>query len=202
MHDRPQARTEGIISEFVGDDLVIYDEVTQTAHSLSSAATLVWELCTGDRFQHEIALELGFEPAVVARAVAELGESGLLDDSPLASPSIGISRRDAAKRLAKVGGAAFVAPLIYSVAIGPAAAFASGLPDGTTQTATQCPAAVHGTAADTNCTSGRCYSESGAVLYCAPAGCVGMSAACVTDADCCATVVKGAGVCKSSTCKN
>jgi hypothetical protein len=121
MLDRPQARTEGIIDERVDDDLVLYDRDSQTAHSLSAGAARVWEFCDGDRSMTEIAQQLQLEPALVDQALAELSERGLLVELPESL----ISRRQAAKRLAKVGGAAFVAPLIYSVAIGPAMAAAS-----------------------------------------------------------------------------
>ena len=132
MHNRPQARIEGIVAEWVDDDLVIYDQLSQTAHSLSAAVANVWEVCDGQHSADEIARQLSLEPAMVARALEELSECGLLDDGSAIVP--GISRREAAKKFAKVGGVAFSAPLIYSVAIGPATAAASGggctLPDG------------------------------------------------------------------------
>ena len=123
--DLPQARTEDVVSEYVGDELVVYDELTKTAHSLSAAARQVWVLCDGERSSEAIAEELGLQPAIVAQAIAELGECGLMDDSPFTRKADGISRREAAKRLAKAGGAALAAPLIYSVAIQPALAMAS-----------------------------------------------------------------------------
>jgi hypothetical protein len=121
MLDRPQARTEGIIDERVDEDLVLYDRETRTAHSLSAAAALVWERCDGKRSATEIAHECKLEPALADQALAELSERGLLVELPESL----ISRRQAAKRLAKVGSVALVAPLIYSVAIPAAAAAAS-----------------------------------------------------------------------------
>jgi hypothetical protein len=123
MLDRPQARSEGIIDERVDDDLVLYDRETQTAHSLPAAAAMVWEHCDGTRSAAEIGDQLELETALVEQALAELGESGLLVDAPANL----ISRRQAAKRLASVGGAALAAPLIYSVAIGPATAAATAV---------------------------------------------------------------------------
>jgi hypothetical protein len=121
MLDRPQARSEGIIDERVDDDLVLYDRETHTAHSLSAAAAKVWEYCDGTLSAAEIGAQLELETALVEQALAELSESGLLVDAPANL----ISRRQAAKRLVRVGGAALAAPLIYSVAIGPATAAAS-----------------------------------------------------------------------------
>jgi hypothetical protein len=126
MRDRPQARSEGVYVELFDDELVVYDRATQTAHSLSAAAARVWEACDGHRSAVDIAEQLGLAPDLVAQALAELDECRLLDDGP-ALLEANITRRQAAKRLGAVGGAAFAAPLIYSVTVGPASAAASPL---------------------------------------------------------------------------
>ena len=64
---------------------------------------------------------------MVERALGELRGCGLLEGSTSEAP--GYSRREATVRLAKIGGAAFAAPLIYSVAVGPAMAAASAAPN-------------------------------------------------------------------------
>jgi hypothetical protein len=124
MSERPQARTTGVLSESVGDDLVVYDSVTRSAHCLSADAAGVWALCDGQRSPEDMANELGAVPEQVSRALRELGDAGLLESVSLA-PHL-LSRRDAAKRFATIGAAAISAPLIYSVAIPRAAAAASG----------------------------------------------------------------------------
>jgi hypothetical protein len=124
MKDRPQARTTGVLTERLGDELVVYDTVTRSAHCLSADAARVWALCDGQRSPEELAHELGGVPEQVRRALQELGDAGLLESVPLAAHRI--SRRDAAKRIATIGAAAIGAPLIYSVAIPRAAAAASG----------------------------------------------------------------------------
>lgn len=205
MNDRPQARTDGVISELVGDDLVVYDEVSRTAHSLSAAAASVWELCDGKRSSQEIAQELSLEPAMAARAVAELSECGLLDDSPSAAASVGISRREAAKKFARVGGAALVAPLIYSMAIGPATAAASPQPNCTstgTTNSSQCDAtpgnfgnsAQNGGSTSGCCSSGVCYqTKTGSVYLCetSTAACKKFGAAGCATTPCCAGTCSG-----------
>ena len=101
----------------------IYDDRTQVAHCLSAEAAAVWTRCDGRLSLSELAQQLALAPDVVERAVDALHDCGLLDEDP--APSRGYSRREAAVKLAKAGGAAFAAPLIYSAAVGSAASAAS-----------------------------------------------------------------------------
>ena len=96
----PLARVEGIVSEWVAEELVIYDRNTRAAHALSAAAASVWELCDGRRSPEEIARELHLDRAIVAQAVAQLNQCGLLAQDP----QDGISRRIALRRIAKSRG--------------------------------------------------------------------------------------------------
>ena len=118
--DRPRRRAEGLLSERVGNELVVYDEVTGTAHSLSSEATAVWERCDGSSSLAEIASQLGLPQMIVGRAVDDLQNVDLLIEER------GYTRRDAGKRFAAVGGGALAAPLLYSVAVPSAALAVSG----------------------------------------------------------------------------
>jgi hypothetical protein len=111
MSGPPRARSEGIITEKVGDELMVYDGRTQRAHCLSADAMLVWERCDGRDSVKDIARHVGLEQARVAEAVAQLSMAGLLEEPPR------ISRRALYKRAAKLGAAAVSAPLIYSIAV-------------------------------------------------------------------------------------
>lgn len=163
MDYRPQARTHGLISERIDDDLVVYDKATQTAHSLSSAAASVWSICDGSRSASAIAHELLLQPELVERAISGLSDCGLLENGP-ADDSF-MSRREAARKLARVGAAALAAPMIYSVAIGPAIAAASTcVANGTVESG--CTASNGNTANDAKCCSGKCHHFSGGVLKC------------------------------------
>lgn len=128
LNERPQARSTGLVTESVGDELVVYDLVTRGAHCLSADAAGVWELCDGRRSPEDMAQELCVAAEQVSRALDELGDAGLLDSVLPAEPRL--SRRDAAKRFAAVGAAAMSTPLIYSVAIPAAASAASGTQTG------------------------------------------------------------------------
>ena len=133
MRDRPQARTEQLISERIDDELVVYDQLNHVAHCLSREAVCVWAHCDGRLTETEIADRLTVSVEVVERAVATLEERGLLDDGPV--PASGYSRRQAAVRLARIGGAALAGPLVYSIDVGSAAAAASHLAAGCPVTA-------------------------------------------------------------------
>ena len=115
----PRARSEGIATEEVGDELVVYVQATQTAHALSKDATGVWRLCDGEGSPQDIARRLGLEEARVFQALDELSAAGLIEEPE------GISRRALYRRAAQVGAAALGAPLTYSAAVHPSSAHAS-----------------------------------------------------------------------------
>jgi hypothetical protein len=183
MQHRPRARSEGIVTERVDDDLVVYDEESHQAHCLSGAAVSVWERCDGERSTEEIGRESRLAPELVERALDELSRCGLLDEGPFVVHDY--SRREAAVRLAKIGGAAFTAPLIYSVVIASAAAAASCKVTGTTVTTT-CDASGSGKkGTDATCCSGTCYQGSGSTKTCVPAGCSAAGLGCVVVGNSC-----------------
>lgn len=123
MGGRPRARTEDVITERVDDELVVYDARTQVAHCLSRDAAVVWERCDGNLSTSEIAGRLDISQEAVERAVEAISECGLLDVPPvIGEHKRTYSRREATFRLAKAGGAAFAAPLIYSAVVGSVAA--------------------------------------------------------------------------------
>ena len=93
MHDRPRARTEGVVSERIDGELVVYDAATQTAHCLSPQAASVWEHCDGDLSILEIADRLELPSESVEHALAALRECGLLDDGPVALDDAAASGR-------------------------------------------------------------------------------------------------------------
>ena len=162
MSAYPRARSEGVVSEEVGDELVIYDEATQVAHSLSRDAASVWRLCDGHRSAEDVAYRVGLEQARVAQALDELSAAGLMQEPD------GISRRALYKRAAKLGAATLSAPLIYSVAIRPTSAHAS--------TPSTCSASFLGNSCtaffgNAGCTGPSLFSSDTCTNGGAPAGC-------------------------------
>jgi hypothetical protein len=204
MFDRPKARTKDVVTERLEDELVVYDTRTQTAHCLSRDAAFVWAQCDGRSSQGQIADRLGISPEAVRRAVAALHDCALLDGGPVVGDG-GYSRREAAVRLARAGGTAFAAPLIYSAAVGSAAAAASLVATGCRVSGSQCTtgtACISGSSTEPNalCASGRCYCSTSPgpnTGRCAVGtGCSRDGTACTTGATCCG------GVCTSRTCSH
>jgi hypothetical protein len=175
MHDRPQANDRDVAAEWVDGELVLYDPGTKTAHCLSADAAAVWERSDGSSSLSEIATAAGVELSAVERAVDELQACGLLNEPPMLAR--GISRRDAAKKMAKVGGAALLAPLVYSVAVPAAqAAGSTGIANG--DPAPGCTAGDNAKAPDTECASGECYHRTSTKI-CVPTGCVVSGGTCL-----------------------
>ena len=80
----PQSRREQLISQDVGEELVVYDQQTHVAHRLNGTAALVWRLADGKRTVAEISSILHDttgspdDEALVRLALSELDSSGLL----------------------------------------------------------------------------------------------------------------------------
>ena len=88
----PESRKEQLLTQRVGDELVIYDERTHEAHRLNRTAAQVWEGADGARSVTELARDLrtalvsdGLEPigpddseALVRLALDDLNRAGLL----------------------------------------------------------------------------------------------------------------------------
>ena len=205
MEDRPLARTDELVTERFDHELVIYDQRSHTGHSLSPDAASVWQRCDGRLSLEDIARELGLDGDVVARALLELESCGLLE-RPAVSRAPGYSRRQAVVRMARVGGVAISAPLIYSVVIAPAGAMAAscvpvssgrtingsapGGNSGATCTGTTQTNGQVGT--NPNCDSCTCYIAQSATL-CAPTGCQAALTLCSATTPCCS----GTGNCQS-----
>jgi len=171
------------VAEPIDDELVVYDRLSQMGHCLSATAAAVWERCDGSLSPAEIAVALSLELTVVERAVDQLRACGLLDDGPAVEG--GFSRREAAVKFGKVGGAALMAPLIYSVAIPQAAAAQSAcITNGNPETLS-CSAAVGAKAADARCCSGTCYQTGSHSKICVASTCALPGLGCIVVGNTC-----------------
>jgi len=113
----PLARKENVIVQQVGADLVVYDELTDKAHSLNPVAAHVFAHADGTRDLAALAAaasaDLGVpdELSIVEEALANLGTVELLD-AGVPAPEKSIARREALKRL---GIAAIALPVVTSL---------------------------------------------------------------------------------------
>jgi hypothetical protein len=103
----PQARRDQLVSQPVGDELVVYDERRQVAHHLNRPAAMVWKLADGHRTIVDLtaALEEAFgasvDESVVYAALEQLHEANLLT-SGLLPEMERISRRKLIATLATI----------------------------------------------------------------------------------------------------
>ncbi len=119
--NRPKARSEELLVEEVGDELLVYDQAHDRAHSLGTVAAAVWRASDGDTSVEVLAHKLDMDDETVARALEQLDECHLIDHGP---DSPGMTRRDVTFKTAKLGAAAASLPLIVSIAA-PAPAMAA-----------------------------------------------------------------------------
>ncbi len=112
----PLARKEGLLEETVGEELLLYDRASHTAHCLSPIAACVWRHCDGEHDATELAELVGASESLVADALHELREKDLLaaEPQPMQSTVPGVSRREAIGRAARYGAAAAAGSMIVS----------------------------------------------------------------------------------------
>jgi hypothetical protein len=124
----PRARRDGLLEETLGEELLLYDQNSHTAHCLSPIAACVWRHCDGERDMTELAELAGAGENLVADALYELRDKDLLAAEPqfMQSTVPGVSRREAIVRVARYGAAAAGASLIVSATAATPAMASSG----------------------------------------------------------------------------
>jgi hypothetical protein len=134
-----ESRKQALLTQDVGNELVIYDERDHRAHRLSSTAAIVWRLADGTRGVPELAVSLRESTRatdedtattidqtsgekLVRLALKELDRTGLLERR---LPNLGepLSRRE------WIGAAAALLPVITSI-LAPTPAMAQTIPGG------------------------------------------------------------------------
>ena len=123
MSDRPQARVEDLIVEDLDGGVVVYDRRNCTAHWLDASAASVWRMADGQRAVQQIARECDLSEPTVADVLLRLHGLELMAEKA----GTGMPRRAALSRMARIGGAAILAPVISSVVV-PNALAASSVP--------------------------------------------------------------------------
>ena len=125
------ARRDGIFSEEINEELLVYDTRCNTAHCLSEAAAIAWRTCEGGASLDEITERLSARRVAESRAAAaELRPTPRSPNSLRRDSSkrrafktrSGVSRRQALRRIAGVGAGAIAGPMIVSAAVPSSAA--------------------------------------------------------------------------------
>jgi DNA-binding transcriptional ArsR family regulator len=164
----PLARKDDLVVEDFGGEVLVYDQRSDQAHCLSREAAMVWRVCDGQTLPAGLASALELDPEAVSAALDQLESAGLLETGPVA----GVTRREATMRMAKVGGAAAAAPMIYSI-LAPTPALATS--QATCLNVNPCDTSVNGGCDD-------CYK---AGCACCGAGTSGSGKLCTQDCSPC-----------------
>jgi len=121
----PNARTNDLVLQKSGDELLVYDLITNKAICLNHASALVWQLCDGQKSPYEIGkalekeLKTKIDEELVWFALEKLYKENLLDnEEDFTKRYKGLSRREAIKR---VGFSSMVALSIISSIVSPSA---------------------------------------------------------------------------------
>lgn len=131
----PRARTEELLVEELGDEVLVYDQRRDRAHCLNRTAALVWRACDGKttvadaaaRIERELAVPAG-EP-VVWMALDRLERARLLAEPvKLSAPRARFSRREVVRALGIAGGLSLVLPAVESIVAPLAAQAATCIP--------------------------------------------------------------------------
>lgn len=132
----PTARSTRLLTEAVGDEVVVYDLDRDAVHLLNPVAASIWRHCDGQTTVANLAaalddeLELPANDDVVLLALSELQKSHLLEETQATSMTPrSFSRRHAVKRLAATAGIGLILPAIESLNPPSAYAAASQAPD-------------------------------------------------------------------------
>ena len=180
------ARRNDIVVEAVIDEVLIYDQRSDVAHCLGDIAAVVWRTCEGGATLGEIAEQIiaralagssDDATELANTAVSELREKGLLETSGVGAGLL--SRRHALRRMAGVGAAAVVAPLVVSAAV-PKSASAHGSPASCKSLGQACTGTDF---AHNNC----CPGSPSPGPFCSGTcqACFGFHVACTADVQCC-----------------
>jgi hypothetical protein len=95
----PRPRRQGVISQELDGELLLYVEENHRASSLNSSASRIWALCDGQRAAGAIAVEAELGSEAVLEALTQFADAGLLENAS-AVPRVNLSRR---RMLGRVG---------------------------------------------------------------------------------------------------
>lgn len=128
MNNRIHSRTENIVVQKLGNEVLAYDLKTNKAYSLNEPSALIYQLCDGSRTIDQLIVELNkqlkykVDSEFVWYAIHQLQKNSLISETqPIKTGFEGLTRREAVKR---VGFATLAALPIISMVTAPTAVMA------------------------------------------------------------------------------
>lgn len=143
----PAARTEGLLCQQVGEDLVLYDTKRHRAISLDAAAASIWKACDGIRNVEQISQANSLALNAVWSALLQLDRDELFVTSIFAHREVKWTRREMIRRLAIA--AAVSTPVVAAITVPKAAEAGSCRPSGA-------PCTTSAQCCSTLCVTGTC----------------------------------------------
>lgn len=123
-------RIDGLLSERIGNELLVFNPATNEGHALNDTAAGVFKLCDGQTERAAMVAALADEfglpadPAVLDLALSELRDAGLITGEDVAT---GINRRTVIRRLGLSVMAAAALPIIETMLARPASMHGLGV---------------------------------------------------------------------------
>lgn len=111
--DCPFARSEGLSTEELDGELLVYDSDSNLAHALQAEAAALWRACDGHT--DTLAARCASSNDNVRVTLARLGDLGLLEDTQ--ADEGGDTRRDALRKFTLAGAGLAMAPTISTILV-------------------------------------------------------------------------------------
>ncbi len=124
----PLARSEGLITEELDRELLVYDRESNMAHALRAEAAALWRACDGHTDVHTLAARYDLSEDKARDTLARLGELGLLEVAQ--ADEDGDTRRAALRKIAIAAAGVASVSAISSILVPRAAAAGSCVPTG------------------------------------------------------------------------
>ena len=121
MNKLPPAKTDNIVVQETGNELLIYDLVINKAYCLNETSKIVYEACNGRSTFEDLRREYKFTDDLIFLALDELKRENLIENNYI-SPNADLKRRELIR---KIGLASVIALPVISTLIAPTAAMAA-----------------------------------------------------------------------------
>lgn len=126
MTNLPKSRQSNIVVQETGNELFVYDLITNKAFCLNETSKIVFEACDGKTIFDDLKSKYRFTDALIFLTLNELKRENLLENQNFVSPFSGMSRREMVRQAGLSSIAAL--PLISTVIAPPATQALSGPP--------------------------------------------------------------------------
>ncbi len=159
MH-HPRIRTNGLLTQQTGPDLIVFDQQRRISHALNRTAALIFTHADGSRSVAELTALLQAElneaadEDLVVMTLAKLRRAHLLEEAGARSAeALRSSRRRFVRKIGLIGSLTLLLPVVETV-VAPQVAMAQSGTSCSSDTATGCTT-------DSSCLTNECFSDSG-----------------------------------------